>query len=194
MLNVVPDIHSSPRQPARPPQQAATPLLRQAGIGASITVMLNVVSLVLAVGMIVILFFLSQSVRKVASLEDRLADLTRFEKRLSGQIETVNQGFHGQFDELNGRLSALMNEAAEINIRLEKLAAARGDLDPEPDSFEELESAVAEPEPEAFEETSEAIPQAPEAQSNPPAKARSSPVQFERIEGPDGKVTYSKLR
>src|SRR5688500_14676782 len=112
MLNVVPDVRSPPQQLAPPAQQSSTPILRQAGIGASITVILNIVSLMLAIGMIVVLFFLSQSVRRVASLENRLSELTRFETRLSGQVETVNQGFHSQFDELNGRLSALSNEAA----------------------------------------------------------------------------------
>ena len=175
--------------------------LEKAGVGPGISVMLNIVSLVSAIGMIVILFFISQSVREVSSLEDRLAGLTQFEKRLSGQVDTVNQGFHSQFDEMNRRLSAMADQMSRLQSEIDIVSARSREIDARLQALEPALRAAATGdaglpvEPEDRELVLSAPPpavlvQPPAQSSEPPAPA----VQFERIVSPDGKVTYSKRR
>ena len=199
MLNVVPDVRPSTRpEIASNRQSPATPPSRQPGIGVSIAVMLNIMSLAVAAGMIVLLYFISQSVRQVASLENRLGELTRFETRLSGQVETVNQGFHSQFDELNARLSALTSQAADVEKQIKALARENRALAAAGSGQSGLSGdGWADAEPELVEEAAETILHAPAPQdANPPpaAPSNASPAQFQRIETPDGKVTYSRVR
>ena len=173
------------------------PSARKAGLATSILVVLNILSLASAIGMIVVLFFISQSVREVASLEHRLSDLTQFEGRLSNQIDTVNQGIHSQFDEMNRRVSAMADQISRLQKDLETVSAHYRDnatrdqtLDAVPQGDEgtsvELEDAeivLSAPPPEI---------QGQPATQTPQPRARE--VRFERIESSDGKVTYSKRR
>ena len=111
---------------------AASALARAAqkpGLGAGISLTLNVISLAMAVGMVAILIFISNAVREVAVLEDRLAGLTQFEKRLSGQVDTVNQGFHSQFDEMNRRLSSMADHLARLQRELDTVSARTRAMD-----------------------------------------------------------------
>ena len=190
------------REESRPANRAGgatavEPSARKAGLATSILVVLDILSLASAIGMIVVLFFISQSVREVASLERHLSDLTQFEGRLSGQIDTVNQGIHSQFDEMNRRVSAMADQILRLQNDLETMSAhyrdiatrdqtldatVPGDEDTSAE-LEEPEIVLSAPPPDIQDQPGTQTPQ-------PPAPV----VRFERIESSDGKVTYSKRR
>jgi uncharacterized protein YukE len=173
------------------------------GLGTGISLTLNVITLAVAVGMAVILVFISNTVREVAVLEDRLAGLTQFEKRLSGQVDTVNQGFHSQFDEMNRRLSAMADHMARLQRELETVSARARSMD---ERLQALDAAAGETaaigadratSPDGGEVVLSAPPPALSVQPPAPADGPAAPepsAQFERIISPDGKVTYSKRR
>jgi uncharacterized protein YoxC len=192
---------ASEEPPGKPGWQppVPAPFMQKAGVVGGVTIILNIVSLVFAVGMITVLFFISQSVREVAALEDRLSGLTQFEKRLSGQVDTVNKGVHGQFDEVNRRLSAMTDQLSRAQAEIEALTRRNREIAARLESLEPVFSGAvaASPEelhqPEGREVSLSAPPPAKKASpaEAPPPQSR---VQFERIEMPDGKVTYSKVK
>jgi len=173
------------------------------GLGTGISLTLNVISLAMAVGMMIILIFISNAVREVAVLEDRLAGLTQFEKRLSGQLDTVNQGFHSQFDEMNRRLSAMADAMGRLQREVDTVSARARAMDERLQALGSLPAAGAikgadvDASPEGGEIVLSAPPPPAVAVQPPPAAKPSLPepsVQFERIISPDGKVTYSRRR
>lgn len=205
-MRLTPDDRQLPPGPnaKEPPAGGSVPALARGGVATSLTMLLNIVSLALAVGMIVTLFYISQSVQRVAQLEDRLSGLTQFEGRLSGQIDTVNQGFHSQFDEMGKRVAALSRQVAALEKQLQALEAqsramaaglsrpgiAAAGAEPAPPA-QGREVVLSAPPPPAEEEPEAA----PEAESGAPAEtAAEGDVRFRRVETPDGKVTYSRVR
>jgi hypothetical protein len=195
-----PDLRPDPRDVGRA-ESSLVPAAEKPGLGTGISLTLNVISLAMAVGMVIILIYISNAVREVTVLEDRLAGLTQFEKRLSGQVDTVNQGFHSQFDEMNRRLSAMADHLARMQRELETVSARARAMDARLQAFDPALGAAAatslDVPPEGGEVVLSAPPPAVAVQPPKPAPSRSPPepsVQFERIISPDGKVTYSKRR
>ena len=182
----------------------AASLAREAekpGLGAGISLTLNVLTLAMALGMAVILVFISNAVREVAVLEDRLAGLTQFEKRLSGQVDTVNQGFHSQFDEMSRRLSMMADHMARLQRELETVSARSRAMDARLQALDAAAGTTAaigadrDVSPQGGEVVLSAPPPPAPVKAPEPAAGQPEPsVQFERIISPDGKVTYSKRR
>lgn len=194
MLNFVVD--SEPASLAYPQNSeppAPMPLMQKAGVAGGIAITLNVISLAFAVGMVVMLLFLSQSVREVSALEDRLSGLGQFETRLSRQLDTVNQGVQSQFEELNRRISALVDQTTQLENQVAKLTGENRDMAERLQAASEAgDTALAAPEPSKEVVLSAPPPPPKEVRSEPVRPA--NPVQFDRIVSPDGKVTYSKVR
>ena len=124
--------------------------------------------------------------------EDRLAKLSTFEKRIMERLEVVNNGVQSQFDNLlqvtDGRMAELRRDF-EI-ARGQATVEATGSID-ETATITEVESSPA-VEIEAA-DTSLLQPDAaprPQRRQPPPAP---NPA-YQRIEGPNGKVTYRKLQ
>ena len=122
MLSVLPDYRAgSDGRPQSPGEHdAARPLRKPVANGLTIT--LNIISLAFAIGLIFAMFFISQSIRDVASLEGRLAQLPKFEGRLSGQMDTLGVGVHSQFDKLNRRITTLIDRGDQLQKKVEELA------------------------------------------------------------------------
>lgn len=170
------------------PHEAQAP----GGMLASITIILNGLSLVVALVLVFVLFFTWQSVGELSALEQRLAEIGKFEDRIARRLEVLNDGFHAQFDDLNMRLEGLTTETKAAKTDLARVTA---EFNRTIRSFQysapAAESAAAlEPPPR---EVTIPAPPAPPA----PARPRSDPVpaaspQFERTVSPDGKVTYSR--
>ncbi|MER8745982.1 hypothetical protein NKH54_23275 [Mesorhizobium sp. M1004] len=193
MLNFVvdsePAILAYP-QNSKPPEPV--PLMQKAGVAGGIAITLNVISLAFAIGMVVILIFLVQSIREVATIEDRLSGLGQFETRLSRQLDTVNQGVQSQFDELNRRISALLDQTAQLEKQVAKLTGENQDMAGRLQALGEADNpAVIVGEPPKEIVLRAPPPQPREVRSEPARPA--NPVQFERTVSPDGKVTYSKV-
>ncbi|ESZ56381.1 hypothetical protein X728_27645 [Mesorhizobium sp. L103C120A0] len=167
--------------------------MQKAGVAGGIAITLNVISLALAIGMVVMLIFLFQSIREVSALEDRLSGLGQFETRLSRQLDTVNQGVQSQFGELNRRISALVDQTAQLEKQVAKLTGENQDMAERLQAVSEAGGAVLDaPEPPR-EIVLSAPPSQPKEVRSEPARP-ANPVQFERTVSPDGKVTYSKVR
>ncbi|MER9410406.1 MULTISPECIES: hypothetical protein [unclassified Mesorhizobium] len=178
-------------QNSEPPEPG--PLMQKAGVAGGIAITLNVISLALAIGMVVMLIFLFQSIREVSALEDRLSGLGQFETRLSRQLDTVNQGVQSQFGELNRRISALVDQTAQLEKQVAKLTGENQDMNERLQAVSEAgDNVLAAPEPPR-EIVLSAPPSQPKEVRSEPARP-ANPVQFERTVSPDGKVTYSKVR
>ncbi|WP_155922394.1 hypothetical protein [Mesorhizobium sp. L103C131B0] len=194
MLNFV--VGSEPASLAYPQNSGPPepgPLMQKAGVAGGIAITLNVISLVFAVGMVVMLIFLSRSVREVSALEDRLSGLGQFETRLSRQLDTVNQGVQSQFEELNRRISALVDQTTQLENQVAKLTGENQDMAERLQAVSEAgDPVLSTPEPPKEIVLSAPPPQPKEVRSEPARPA--NPVQFERTVSPDGKVTYSKVR
>ncbi|WP_027145829.1 hypothetical protein [Mesorhizobium sp. WSM3626] len=176
-----------------PPPAAPEPLMQKAGVAGGIAITLNIISLAFAIGMVVMLIFVFQSIREVATLEDRLSGLGQFETRLSRQLDTVNQGVQSQFEELNKRISALLDQTARLEEQVAKLTGENRDMAGRLQALGEAgDPAVMVAEP-SNEIVLSAPPQQPKEVGPEPVRP-ANPVQFERIVSPDGKVTYSKVR
>jgi hypothetical protein len=143
------------------------------------------------------MFFISQSIRDVASLEDRLSALPQFEDRLSKQMDTVSVGVHSQFEELNRRISTLLDQAAQMEKQVAKLAEENRAMAARLEGLEGSGDAAFIAVHEPIEETHGTVlsappPQPKEVRQEAPRPA--TPVQFEKVISPDGKVTYSIVR
>lgn len=137
------------------------------------------------------------SAADMAAVQERLGQLSAFEERLTAKLDTVNNGVHGQFDRLNATLASRI-EGTETQIsRVESaVGAVRRTIDerqlamPTPDA---TEVAAIEPMgklPRVIRKSAKNS-SAPEPQASAPPQLSSSYV---RVESPDGKVTYRKVR
>ena len=167
-------------------------------VGGLAGTVFSLISLSLAVLMAVTLYFILQSVNELSGLEKRLAELNQFEKRLNAKIDLVNTGVQGQVERLSSTVSALSAELREMQAdlkaarrNLEILARSQGDAalaaDEEPSGGEVHLTAPPSPAPAGAEG------EGGEAQSTAASQPAGS-WRFERTVGPDGKVTYSRIR
>ena len=137
--------------------------------------------------------YLAGAIAELRGAEDRLAKLSAFEKRIMERLEVVNNGVQSQFDNLlqvtDGRMAELRRDF-EI-ARGRATVEATGSIDDETATIAEAESSPV-VEVEAA-DTSLLQPDAtprPQRRQPPPAP---NPA-YQRIEGPNGKVTYRKLQ
>ena len=194
-LIIEPEIDGAP--PPRP-----EPLMQRAGVGNSVLATLNVVSLALCIVLLVALYFVSQSIRQVTALEERLDHLTQFEKRITDQIDTVNTGFHRRMDDFARDMSGLEKESNEMQMGVDALARRSQDLAGRIEDLGEPArlSASGVDAPSPAEPAKRVVLSAPAAQAPavetpgapvPQARPPQSSVKYERKVGADGKVTYS---
>ena len=136
--------------------------------------------------------YLAGAIAELRGAEDRLAKLSTFEKRIMERLEIVNNGVQSQFDNLlqvtDGRMAELRRDL-EI-ARGQATVEATGSID-ETATITEVESSPA-VEIEAADTSllqPDAAPRPQRRQAPPPPNPA-----YQRIEGPNGKVTYRKLQ
>ena len=181
-----------------PPDAEPEASARTRPVGGLAGTVFSLISLSLAVLMAVTLYFILQSVNELSGLEKRLAELNQFEKRLNAKIDLVNTGVQGQVERLSSTVSALSAELREMQAdlkaarrNLEILARSQGDdalaAGEKPSGGEVHLTAPPSPAPAGAEGEGGA------AQSTAASQPAGS-WRFERTVGPDGKVTYSRIR
>jgi hypothetical protein len=130
------------------------------------------------------------SSNELASVQQRLEQLSLFEKRLTDKIDLVNNGLQGQFDRLTTTVSSRVDGAAEQIGQVETaLGAVRQTI-----ADRQLEVAsIASPGAQLAD-----IPVVP--QKSPRVVRRNSETRpqisssFERVLSADGKLMYRKVR
>lgn len=183
-----------------PPDAEPEASARARPVGGLAGTVFSLISLSLAVLMAVTLYFILQSVNELSGLEKRLAELNQFEKRLNAKIDLVNTGVQGQIERLSSTVSALSAELREMQADLK---AARRNLEILARSQGGAAAALAAGEEPSGGEVHLTAPPSPapagaegeggEAQSTAASQPAGS-WRFERTVGPDGKVTYSRIR
>ena len=136
--------------------------------------------------------YLAGAITELRGAEERLTKLSAFEKRIMERLEVVNNGVQSQFDNLlqvtDGRMAELRRDF-EI-ARGQATVEATGSID-DTTAIAEVESSPA-IEIEAADTSllqPDAAPRPQRRQAPPPPNPA-----YQRIEGPNGKVTYRKLQ
>ena len=137
--------------------------------------------------------YLAGAIAELRGAEERLTKLSAFEKRIMERLEVVNNGVQSQFDNLlqvtDGRMAELRRDFEMA--RGHATAEATGSIDDTAATIAEVESSPA-VEVEAADTSllqPDATPRPQRRQAPPPP----TPA-YQRIEGPNGKVTYRKLQ
>jgi hypothetical protein len=159
-----------------------------------ISLVLNAISVIVALGMVIMLLLISQSVRDLMNLEARLSGLSQFENRLSARIETGESALHGRLDDLGTQLTNITSQAATLQTRLEMLADQSGQIN-------RLERATetAGIVPQAVQDPDEnrVVRYAPNAASQDSGSVAQAPkldtARFQRTVTADGKVIYRRI-
>ncbi|MCT7374644.1 hypothetical protein [Chelativorans salis] len=159
-------------------------------------IVFSLISLALAVLMAVTLYYILQSVRELSALESRLSELNQFERRLSGKIDKVNEGVQAQIDRLASNVSGLSGEVGRLQVEVQEVRRKLQALTEELENGAAFSSVVLpEAEDEPSRSTTISAPPPPRAEDRSAASSRpGGSWRFERIETPDGKVTYSRVR
>jgi hypothetical protein len=141
---------------------------------------------------------------EIRSVERQLEKLSEFEKRIKDKLDLVNTGVQAQFDSLNQGLHVRFGEIDVGMDRFERnLATIHSRQANEQDFFGDagLENRLSTPDHTLAEiETEEGEALATDGATKPlPRKRPATPLgsvsaSFDRIELPDGKVTYRKVR
>lgn len=159
-----------------------------------ISLVLNVSTGVMAIGMVIMLLLITQSVRDLMSLEAKLSGLSQFETRLSARIETGDSALHGRLNDLDTQLSDLSSQATGLETRLATLATENGQMAKKIDKLERAaETASIAPADPAPDEN-RVVRYAPNAAQTGAAGDKSPPApdtsRFQRSVTADGKVIY----
>jgi hypothetical protein len=171
----------------------ADPSFRRSSARAPLVVMLCA-SAILVTGLnLVAAVHLYSAGAEIKAVEAKLDRLTAFEKRLMNQLDLVNTGLQSQFDQIDRDLQGSFGEIDRQLARL-GLDMTASVVDPTSSAIALSDAAQPAPEPE------------PKVVSAPPASAAVEPIRraagtprmaspsYERIELPDGKVHYRKVR
>ncbi|MBS3648089.1 hypothetical protein KEU06_05530 [Pseudaminobacter sp. 19-2017] len=158
----------------------------------------SLMSLALAVLMAVTLYFSLRSVSELSALEGRLFELGEFEKRISARVDLVNNGVQAQIEKLSSKIGALSADARQIQA---DLAAARHELELLAAGYAEGTDALEIEELPSGGEVRLTAPFSPAEDAAEGEEAQSTAAtlptgsqRFQRTVGPDGKVTYSRIR
>ncbi len=155
-----------------------TPALLLA-IAASVITFLNVSAVVYAY----------RSTNDLIEIEQRLGELKAFEDRIVARMDAMNNGIQRRLEMLQGDVQGQLG-----GLRSEAGKAASPDLEV---PATEIETGALEPDAETSAETVEgsgtmaAEVSLPTRAASPPPQKSSS---YERIQSPDGKVYYRKMR
>jgi hypothetical protein len=144
-------------------------------------------------------FYLLQAVGEARSLDARLADMAGLEKRLKANLDLVNQGLQTRLENLDRDMHYRVSELSEAVGNVQKLSMPR---EKEAVAFAlaapplTTEAALA-PAENAVDAGEEAAPVEPIQRPKKPKRA--APVStvatsYQRIESPDGKVTYRRVQ
>lgn len=163
-----------------------------------ISFVLNVVSAATAIGMVIMLLLITQSVRDLMSLQAKLSGLPEFETRLSARIETGDAALHGRLNDVDTELSNLSSQATALQTRLETLASANRLMAEKIDRLEHAsETASIAPADPATDEN-RVVRYAPgTAQGDNPGDKGPPALdtnRFRRTVTSDGKVMYTRIK
>jgi hypothetical protein len=163
-----------------------------------ISLVLNAISVIVALGMVIMLLLISQSVRDLMNLEARLSGLSQFENRLSARIETGESALHGRLDDLGTQLTNITSQAATLQTRLEMLADQSGQMAGQINRLERAtETAGIVPQAVQNPDENRVVRYAPNAASQDSGSVAQAPkldtARFQRTVTADGKVIYRRI-
>ncbi|BCH33037.1 hypothetical protein MesoLjLc_49670 [Mesorhizobium sp. L-8-10] len=164
--------------------------------GGKLLAILGVSALVLTAVNLTASISLYRAASEVRGVEKRLEELAAFEKRIIERLDLVNTGMQNRVHELNRDFDmrlGLVNEAmADFDRGLSRLRSEIGLGAASLQSDLPVETIVPLSEPAAEEEPSVIAADPP----RPRRKSAPKPVSpaYQRIELPDGKVTYRKVQ
>lgn len=141
------------------------------------------------------------SIAELRRIEARLVALDDFEKRVFNRIDTSDAGVQNLIDLTNSRISSIrpdIEEAAAKNREnAAELQATVESLRELADRIEQQIQAQAQARAERPVETSKTISVPRDYSAGVTSAPQSTPEaspSFQRVEGPDGSVTYKKVR
>ncbi|MCR4264857.1 hypothetical protein [Nitratireductor sp. ZSWI3] len=143
--------------------------------------------------------YLYKAKSELTALDGRLEDLASFEKRLQARLDGVNNGLQSQFDLLNRNLQGQFYDLATRIDRQERSlqAFAERRLDGIGYASRPPDEPVTDP-ASAPAKVAENLPAATSAAKAGARPARTAPpkpsASYQRLESPDGKVYYKKMR
>lgn len=134
---------------------------------------------------------LYKSSNELAVVQQRLEQLSLFEKRISDKIDLVNNGLQGQFDRLTTTVASRVDGAADQMGQVETaLGAVKQSIDDR-----QLEVSAIAPAVDAPQKGPRVIRRTPsKALVSQDAAAPRVSAAFVRVQGADGKLTYKKIR
>ncbi|MFD2055891.1 hypothetical protein ACFSQT_23345 [Mesorhizobium calcicola] len=143
--------------------------------------------------------YLYRGMSDLRFVEARLEQLGAFEQRIAARLDTVNNGFQSRFEKLDSQLQGSFNEINGNITRLEQNMPVAG-AEPMPSAAQppQITTSTLAEAPEALdgESASEAgVIEAPRAPRKRAAPASPPPPSsnYQRIQQPDGKVTYRRI-
>jgi hypothetical protein len=188
--------------------------LDKAMTGRRLVVILGVSALALTGVNLAASVYLLGAIGELRAIDKRLEDLAGLEKRLKASLDLVNVGIQAQVERLDGdvhdRVTGLEDGLGQLMQRLDQPVSAQAMPFPEtatdmsdaasppellPDAAEPpapAEEAAAAEEPAADLPVAAIEPPKPRKAAKPPASKVGSA--YQRIETPDGKVYYRRVR
>lgn len=163
-----------------------------------ISLVLNGISVVVALGMIIMLLLITQSVRDLMTIESKLSGLSQFETRLSSRVETGDTALQGRLNDLDTQMSNISTQANELQMRLEILAGENSKLAEKIDRLEQAsQTAGISPQSEDYPDENRVIRYAPKSATADSGAKNAAPKldtsRFQRSVTSDGKVIYRRI-
>lgn len=183
------------RDTSAPPVEGEFRQRGNKGTAGKLPAILGVSALVLTAANLTASIYLYRATNDVRGVEKRLEVLAAFEKRIIERLDLVDTGMQNRVHELNSDIDmrlGLVNEAmADFDRGLSRLRSEIGLGTVSLQSDLPVEAVVPLSEPAAEEEPSVIA-------ADPPPRRKSAPKPvspaYQRIELPDGKVTYRKVQ
>ena len=193
----VPAIEGEVRQPE-------TRAMRKPNVSVFVTLLCGSAMLVTAMNLAAATYLYRTS-GEIRAIETRLERLAEFEKRMKDRLDLVNTGIQSQFDHLNRGLEGRFSEFHAGVDRFERdLKSLQTEIETGSDPFAladlpvnyaaEMPSAEIADAASEIEKTSAPANAAPPRRKKTTAPFRGANTAYQRIEAPDGKVYYRKVR
>ncbi len=162
-----------------------------------VSFILNAVSVIVALGMVIMLLLITQSVRDLMTIEAKLSGLSEFESRLASQVNTGDNALHGRLNDVDTQLSNLSSQATALQTRLETLASDNEKLAVKIDRLEQItETASMASQPSQDPDQNRVVRYAPGAAADSGSDNQAPKLdtnRFQRTVTADGKVIYRRI-
>lgn len=139
--------------------------------------------------------YVHRSTKDLIAIEARLEDLKAFEQRIADRVDIMNNGIQSRLEAmqsgLNGQIGGLHTEMTRLSAAPSGQKEAFADEVP---VFSESEPAqISELAVDIEQDIQMALP-VPVTKNTGRAKLTGGPATYERVQSPDGKVYYRKVR